>query len=186
MKLRAPAVPLVTVDPYFSLWSAADRLTDCPVSHWTGKPNTLNGILTIDGTPYRFMGTGSAAPMEQVNLQIDALSTTYTFQAAGVRLTAAFLSPLLPDRLEVLSRPVSYLELSAVSLDGPRKSSAWITGDRARCPSSLSLSHRSPPCGWAAPLSRFWDAPGTTCGSTGAGFTSASGADPSGWRRRTA
>lgn len=138
MKLRAPAVPLVTVDPYFSLWSAADRLTDCPVSHWTGKPNTLNGILTIDGTPYRFMGTGSAAPMEQVNLQIDALSTTYTFQAAGVRLTAAFLSPLLPDRLEVLSRPVSYLELSAVSLDGQSHTlAAQVSASEELC-----LDHR--------------------------------------------
>ncbi|MCI8407125.1 MAG: DUF4965 domain-containing protein [Oscillospiraceae bacterium] len=118
MKFRAPAVPLATVDPYFSLWSAADRLTDCPVSHWTGKPNTLSGTLVIDGTAYRFMGAGAAPAMEQTNLEISALSTTYTFEAASVRLTAAFLTPLLPEDPALLSRPVSYLELSAESLDG--------------------------------------------------------------------
>ena len=35
--LRAPAYPLVTIDPYTCAWSFTDNLYDEPVRHWTGK-----------------------------------------------------------------------------------------------------------------------------------------------------
>ena len=47
MKLRAPAYPLINVDPYFTIWSMADRLHDVPVKHWTGSDNTLIGICSV-------------------------------------------------------------------------------------------------------------------------------------------
>ena len=116
MKLRPPAVPLITVDPYFSVWSAADRLTDTPTAHWTGKPNSLLGVAKIDGVPFRFMGAETEKEeipaMEQISLEVEALSTTYQFQAAGIELTARFLSTLFPEDYEHLTRPVSYLEIS--------------------------------------------------------------------------
>lgn len=54
--LRAPAYPLVTIDPYTSAWSASDRLFDRNITHWTGRPYPLLGVAKIDGVPYRFMG----------------------------------------------------------------------------------------------------------------------------------
>lgn len=55
-ELRAPAVPLVTIDPYSSCWSTADRLNDDVTRHWTGTEFPLLGVLSVDGTDYRFMG----------------------------------------------------------------------------------------------------------------------------------
>ena len=55
-ELRAPAYPLVTIDPYTSAWSAADNLYDAQVKHWTGKSFPLLGVVKVDGRAYRFMG----------------------------------------------------------------------------------------------------------------------------------
>lgn len=54
--LRAPAYPLVTVDPYFNAWSYTNNLYDDQSRHWTGKEFPLLGALRVDGEIYRFMG----------------------------------------------------------------------------------------------------------------------------------
>ncbi len=54
--LRAPAYPLITIDPYTSAWSTTDNLYDGPVRHWTGKVHSLIGAIRIDGEVYRFLG----------------------------------------------------------------------------------------------------------------------------------
>jgi hypothetical protein len=55
--LRAPAYPLVTIDPYTSIWSFTDKLYDDNVRHWTGTKRTFLGVLRVDSKLYRFMGT---------------------------------------------------------------------------------------------------------------------------------
>lgn len=122
MQLRAPAMPLITVDPYFSVWSSSDCLTDSNTMHWTGMPNTIIGTAEIDGTAYRFLGRADAQDnspvMKQISSDCDALSTTYIFAAAGVRLKAVFTTPLLLDDLALLTRPVSYMHVSVSAEDG--------------------------------------------------------------------
>ena len=117
MRLRPPSVPLITVDPYFSVWSPADRLNSCTTEHWTGAPNTLLGTVEIDGTPYTFCGKGENC-IAQTALDLTATVTTYTFQNAEITLTAEFFTPLLITDSYLLSRPVSYFAASYRANDG--------------------------------------------------------------------
>lgn len=119
MKLRPPSTPLITVDPYFSIWCPGDKLNEKNTVHWTGAPNTIWGIVTIDGEDYRFLGesVNDEKTLKQVSFDYDAFASEYIFEGAGIRLTAVFTSPLLPDDLYLISRPVSYLKLSYENID---------------------------------------------------------------------
>ena len=112
---RPPAVPLIAHDPYFSVWSMADHLTDQPTKHWTGARQPLGGLARIDGQTYRFMGAEprSLPAMEQTALEVTPTRSTYTFAASGVTLTVSFFTPALPRDLDLLSRPVTYLSFAA-------------------------------------------------------------------------
>jgi hypothetical protein len=117
---RDPAVPLLTNNPYFSVWSMADRLTDVNTRHWTGVDQPLTGMIRIDGVAYRYMGFDPrlVPVMPQTSLQVTPLHTIYTFEVAGVRLEAKFFTPALPRDFDALSRPVNYLTWTLTSTDG--------------------------------------------------------------------
>ena len=120
---RPPAVPLVAHDPYFSIWSFADKLSDDNTVHWTGKPNTLAALARIDGTTYELTGggrrRGGAAPvLEQTGLEVLPTRTIYTLRGGGIQITLTFFTPALPGDLDVLSRPLTYLQWTAESADG--------------------------------------------------------------------
>ena len=117
---RPPAVPLVACDPYFSIWSNADRLTDDATRHWTKAPHRLASQIQIDGQLLRVMGDEptEAPALDQVSLKVLPTRTIYDFEGKGVHLTLTFLTAALPEDLMLVSRPVTYLTWDARSVDG--------------------------------------------------------------------
>ncbi len=118
--LRPPAVPLVACDPYFSIWSCSDRLSDDWPRHWTGRPHSLCSLIRVDSEVFRLMGAGpkQADPLPQTDLQVLPTRTLYTFAGAGVQVSLTFMTPALPDDLDVYSRPVTYITWRVEATDG--------------------------------------------------------------------
>ncbi len=117
---RPPAVPLVANDPYLSIWSEADRLTDDVTRHWTGHPNPLVSLIRIDGSAYRLMGNDpkNVPALPQTGLTVLPTRSIYEFADGHVHVTLTFMTPVLPDNIDVLTRPATYLTWDVKSVDG--------------------------------------------------------------------
>ncbi len=115
---RLPALPLIVNDPYFSIWCAADKLTDVQTTHWAGFEKPLCGTAQIDGVNYRFLGLGTEEAMQTISQTVTPTSTEAIFAAGGVQITLRFTTPLLLDQPEVLSMPATYVDIAADSTDG--------------------------------------------------------------------
>ncbi|MHB8635429.1 MAG: glutaminase domain-containing protein [Fimbriimonadaceae bacterium] len=124
---RPPAVPLVTHDPYFSIWSEADHAYDDVTRHWTHSPNSIQCAILIDGKRFNLCGDQTFSPLPQVGLTVTPTRSIYEFQNAAVHVTETFTTPLLPDDLDVLTRPVTYLSWAVRSVDGRTHSVYVVT-----------------------------------------------------------
>ena len=116
--MRLPAYPLITHDPYFSIWSFSDKLTDRWASHWTGSGTGFCGFIRVDSKTYRFCGDYKGVEAaEQLAVEVTPTRTIYTFKAGSVKLLLSFITPALPYNLDILSRPLTYLSFDIESLD---------------------------------------------------------------------
>ena len=143
---RPPSVPLVVHDPLFGIWSDADRLTDDATRHWTNSKNSLVSLVRVDGKAYRLMGNTPAdvPAMTQESVVVTPTRTVYEFSGAGVRVKLAFLTPALPDDLDVLARPVTYLNWTVAAADGASHAVSIYDGTSAE----LTVNKPTEKVGW--------------------------------------
>lgn len=107
---KAAGIPLITHDPYFSVWSLADKLYEADTQHWSQEPLKMYGSVLADEKEYFFMGRyADRERLSQKSLEVTATSTVYTFENEKAELQVSFTSPLLADDLKVFSRPCTYI-----------------------------------------------------------------------------
>jgi hypothetical protein len=144
---RPPAVPLITFDPYLSIWSEADHLTDDVTRHWTHHPHPLISLIQIDGATYRLMGNTPAnvPAMPQVGLRTTPSQSIYEFDNKVVHVTLSFMAAVLPDDINALTRPVNYIQWKVRVMDG--HDHAISIFDSAS--SALTVNTTNQPVEWA-------------------------------------
>ena len=119
MKLRAPSIPIITIDPYFSVWSRDENINFNFTEHWTNKSNSIIGTVIIDDKEYLFLGYDrDVLKLDPTSIEIDAFSTTVVMENDIISLNLKFTSPVLINDLELLTRPVSYLAVDYKIKDG--------------------------------------------------------------------
>jgi len=117
---RPPAVPLVTFNPFLSIWSEADHLTDNATRHWTRREHSLVSLIRVDDKAYRLMGNDPAdvPALPQVGLEVKPTRTIYDFDDGHIHVTLTFMTPALPNDLEAMASPLSYINWTVRSVDG--------------------------------------------------------------------
>ena len=124
---HAPAVPLITHDPFFSVWSFGDQLAGDQTRHWDGCRKYMTGIISIDGKLFEFMGSAnpdnaryvSGFPkLPQVGCEVRPMTSIFKFSNEILDMELKFTSPLLMEDLMILSRPISYVTYTITPKDG--------------------------------------------------------------------
>jgi hypothetical protein len=119
INFRASSFPLVTHDPYFSIWMPDETPTNSESTHWTQKPIPIRSMVRIDGEVFRLMGKspGYVPAAKSTGTEISPTRTVFLYSQNGVEIRLGFLSPLLVEDLDLVSRPLSYVSWNFISLD---------------------------------------------------------------------
>ncbi len=80
-------------------------------------------MVRIDGKNYRYLGlanggTQTAPPLNEVSSELTPTRTMVVMANSEVEVRIEFMTPLFPEDMAIMSRPVTYLQWEVRSLDG--------------------------------------------------------------------
>ena len=115
---RLPSFPLIANDPYFSVWLPADIPTRANTVHWAGAEKPMRITMTVDGVTYRLLGKNGVRAAQVTGVRVTPTRTIFTEEATGVEVTFTFWTPALPEDLDVLSTPITFVDFTCRAIDG--------------------------------------------------------------------
>ncbi len=119
--IKLPSYPLITIDPFMSIWSSGKTLNSKDTQIWHGHRKSLIGTIYLDHIYHLcFMGKPENEDeiIPQTSVDVTPLITTYTFENEVLKLTVKFWTPLIIDDVYKLSLPVSFIDYEIEILDG--------------------------------------------------------------------
>ena len=117
-KSYLPAYPLISIDPFLSIWSQADHPADRETAHWAGERKRMALSATVDGKTFALIGSQFNEKACLTEREVTPTKTKYVFKASEAEITVSFRAPLLLDDFDLLSTPVNYMDIETKSLDG--------------------------------------------------------------------
>jgi len=118
MKSYLPAYPLISIDPYLSVWSACDHPADRDSIHWAGDVKRMTLSVKIDGKEYALVGAQNFEKACLTEREVTPTATIYTFLIGGCEIRVIFRAPLLMDDFDIMSTPVNYVDIETDAKDG--------------------------------------------------------------------
>ena len=133
---RLPATPLITHDPYFSIWAPGDTPTAEDTVHWSGIRKILRVSILVDGVERGFLSRGLRQAMRCVDTRVTPLSTEYILEDLGVRLSVKFTSPLTALMISTICCWKPWRSWRAAASPPPPLPTCWWTSFRTSIPFS--------------------------------------------------
>ena len=89
----------------------------------SAHPDALISVIRVDGAAERLMGNqpDNVPAMPQTGLEVTPTRTIYQFQDSKIHVTLTFMTTALPDDLDALSRPLTYVTWTVRSIDASQR-----------------------------------------------------------------
>ncbi|KAI9459511.1 hypothetical protein BJY52DRAFT_1149036 [Lactarius psammicola] len=142
--------PLAVRSPYLNCWSdlgfSMRPATTRSKQAWTSSAQSwfdLAVLIRVDNNTFTFLGGWVNSTLTQVNFTnavISPTQTVLTVEAGPMQINLTFLNPIEPRDWVKQSIPLSYMSLTAKSLDGVAHavqvysglSAEWVSGDQSQ------------------------------------------------------